>query len=153
MKENNYENQKLFEENAIKEGKQRNLQGNNEFKRKIKEVETYKVEKIDYNRKWNKCQEIISKNDKILSKMSVNKINVEKLKNEKVKKISLFIFPFKIKFSLNYFFSAFKPLKSKVISFRGPSPGINGFFSSLLDLYKEEYHLLFYNNLHYINYF
>ena len=43
MKENNYENQKLLEENKIKEGKQRNLQGNNEFKRKIKEVETYKV--------------------------------------------------------------------------------------------------------------
>ena len=132
MKENNYEKLKLLEETDIKDGKQRNLQENQEFKIKIKEDELFKMKIMENKKEESKNQEIKTEKDRILSKVSVSQIKIEKLTNDKVSKMLLPALPLKIKSSFDFFFSSFKPFKLRLISFRCTSPGINCFFSSLL---------------------
>ena len=74
MKENRYENLKLLKEMEKKE-KQINLQENKEIKIKIKD-EPFKVKKMESKRKESKNQQIKTKKDRILSKVSENQIKI-----------------------------------------------------------------------------
>ena len=82
------------------------------------------LEQQEENTYLSKIQE-----DEICRKIKSEK-NITEYKLQQNKIISFG--PFKIKFLFVYFFLQKKPFKFRSISICGASPGINGFFSSLL---------------------